>query len=1268
MESGFLSVRNQYPSVSGVTVRNGGSFELELGGAGANTVDRFPGSAALTLGGPGGGGVIYNTAAAAPTVHSQVFSGVTLGGGANEIRAVIGGTAPNFQDMTYNLGTITPGTNATLNLARSAATGTGNFILANPNGPNGIIGPWLTFNSADWAISSAGLAGAFAAYTANTWGAGLHTNVTAHGSLTNATTGTLRFNTGNAVRLSLTGTNVIESGGIISQQGAPVITGGTLTSGSASGDLYLHAGGGGSTGLLVESVIADGAAAPLRLTKSLFGTVTLAADNTYTGGTTHGAGLLVIGAPVFGGGSTGSVAGPISLGNLSVTVGQYLPNGFLAINRAGTYTLPNAVNPAVNAGGMLEQWSTGNLVINQAMKIGGLRPYAGTITLDFAAPGAPASELIDGHFTTGGVTVPTARLTARSGTLTVRGKGGAATVQSFALTDCFGASTLHLQPGAAGGTVTLALGAQNRGVNSADGGGVFFLNAGAGTRFTTTDSGISATNPLLAPRHGIPYLVIGGNDWAARDAAAPDIVPGAILPGFYTPLSSLSPNTNADYDAPATLTADTAYNSLRFNLDGGTLTTNAALQPGGILVTPAAGSTTLIDGGGFLRANSVGATGTATDARDLVIVQNNPSGKLRIAVPVNNFDANNRTELTKAGPGELELTGVSTYTGRTFIGGGITRFSGGAAAGSTAVRTGSLLMRSGEVILQDNAGFTTGAFCSVGQRVGEEATLTLRDNAIFDIAADFNIGDVNGRGTLNLADNANLRTRSWFIGKAGFAVGIVNQTGGTVVQSNTSAGDWNLGGNTAGDPAATGIYNLSGGLFDAGPRNYQIGRFGIGTMNVSGGTAQGTAFQVIGRFGTGVGTLNLSGGLYDAVPQGIGALYFIVGENGRATLNVSGTGILRARNLSLAHNGGTGLVVQTGGLVETTDFAAPSATIPGGVVFGQTAAPGLVLPDYSASYHLKGGTLRTFGMGENTAITTPIASSFRFDGGTLQATAGNPVFIGNVDNVIVEDGGAVIDSNTFDVTVLRPLIHDPSPGAAPDGGLTKLGDGTLTLAEANTYTGDTRVFTGTLALNTASLADTADVRLSPAGALTLTFAGTDTVNRFWIDGTARAAGTWGSLTSTATHKTGRITGDGILLVTQGPSAASGYSAWAALPVNGLTPGVNDGQNQDPDGDTIPNLMEFVLDGNPSIGDTSILPVTTVQPTTVTVAFKRRDDSESVTTLTVQNSPDLLSWTGPVDGQTTTVTENGAAADDILVTIPRGASTRLYTRLKVISIP
>jgi autotransporter-associated beta strand protein len=90
--------------------------------------------------------------------------------------------------------------------------------------------------------------------------------------------------------------------------------------------------------------------------------------------------------------------------------------------------------------------------------------------------------------------------------------------------------------------------------------------------------------------------------------------------------------------------------------------------------------------------------------------------------------------------------------------------------------------------------------------------------------------------------------------------------------------------------------------------------------------------------------------------------------------------------------------------------------------------------------------------------------TFNFNGGTLKATGATTAFFNlgtGSTTANVRDGGAVIDSNTFDVTVAQPLVHSNIGGDnAIDGGLTKNGTGTLTLSGANTYTGNTTINAG----------------------------------------------------------------------------------------------------------------------------------------------------------------------------------------------------------------
>ncbi|HEX7651930.1 MAG TPA: autotransporter-associated beta strand repeat-containing protein, partial [Verrucomicrobiae bacterium] len=95
---------------------------------------------------------------------------------------------------------------------------------------------------------------------------------------------------------------------------------------------------------------------------------------------------------------------------------------------------------------------------------------------------------------------------------------------------------------------------------------------------------------------------------------------------------------------------------------------------------------------------------------------------------------------------------------------------------------------------------------------------------------------------------------------------------------------------------------------------------------------------------------------------------------------------------------------------------------------------------------------------------TPANSEAHFLGGTLTAIANEPAFIANLTAAYMEDGGLTIDTTNYTVTVTQPLL------AAGNGGLTKVGSGTLTLSGADTYTGDTLVNAGKLILGPAHAA------------------------------------------------------------------------------------------------------------------------------------------------------------------------------------------------------
>jgi autotransporter-associated beta strand protein len=213
---------------------------------------------------------------------------------------------------------------------------------------------------------------------------------------------------------------------------------------------------------------------------------------------------------------------------------------------------------------------------------------------------------------------------------------------------------------------------------------------------------------------------------------------------------------------------------------------------------------------------------------------------------------------------------------------------------------------------------------------------------------------------------------------------------------------------------------------------------------------------------------------------------------------------------------------------------------------------------------------------------------------------------------------------------------------------------------ANTTAGTTydTVATNTLAIGAGTL-DFADFQFTNTGALA---AGSYTL----ISSTAAITGTLGgTLSGTIGSFNGTLSISGNNLILTVTAGGSPYTTWAGgFPGFTPTTGTLDFEN-----DGIQNLLEFVLGGNPTTNDSpSIRPTVNASGSDLVVTFNRTDLSETQpVTVKVQTSPDLVTWTdfatiGATDGSGYTVAENAAAADTIVVTIPKAAATKKFARV------
>jgi autotransporter-associated beta strand protein len=261
---------------------------------------------------------------------------------------------------------------------------------------------------------------------------------------------------------------------------------------------------------------------------------------------------------------------------------------------------------------------------------------------------------------------------------------------------------------------------------------------------------------------------------------------------------------------------------------------------------------------------------------------------------------------------------------------------------------------------------------------------------------------------------------------------------------------------------------------------------------------------------------------------------------------------------------------------------------------------------------------------------------------TLRWATGNTQDISTGGELHISDWvTATLDTNGNDVTLASPI----SVGASASGSLVKTGAGTLTLAAANTYVGDTTINQGTLELPAGSQLK---FKVSDGSANIVTGAGTANFNGdFVIDTTAvtgNAGGIWmlvnrPSLSGESFGATFNIVGfddaddDGIWTMTDSKGSwsfneefgeltldvGSDYDGWVS------DNGVVGAEADDDDNDGLTNFEEYAFGLDPT-GGSSVNPITSpLNKDAKTFSYQRRDNGLTGLTYTVWYSTDLSTW-------------------------------------------
>ena len=637
----------------------------------------------------------------------------------------------------------------------------------------------------------------------------------------------------------------------------------------------------------------------------------------------------------------------------------------------------------------------------------------GTLVLDFANLATPTDMINSASV-----------LNLGGGTLSLLGKSAGATSQTFASTGLnAGRAIIALNRGT-GTSTTVNLGVLNRALGSsitfqpttAWAGGVNGTTAGvASTTEILNITSVAGTGGAIAlPGSGFSYIganvfygVVGVTPRYAAVLPSGQIVGGPAGTPFVT--TGSFPTTVHTF-APAGTTALT-----------GALSTYAILGNGGsatpTLSLPSFNLTT----NGYLGINptaqTISATGTGSiiiGAQNEFVVNLSNTGGLVISAPITG--AAGAVTNASAGTGVLTLSGANTYTGGTFFSGGTTAITGDGNLGAVpgAATAGKLTFNGGTLIIAPTAAL------------------------VLNVNRGIALGASGGTITSTATAAANSVTYT----------GIIAGVGGVTFNTTNANGSFGIGGvNTF-----TGGATLNG-LGTVIPQNNAA--FGVGGVLTLNGSQMRAA--VAGNISIGNPVNIAANTTFPAVatekslifvgPASLSGTRTLTSAVGSTVAGVSvqfNNGISESTALSGLTKAGAGEIVLGG----VNTFTGPTSITAGRLTYTKTFALYGSNPASWTDTNITVGNLSTLnlrvgGLNEFTAANVAAISAL----GTATGGFLNGSFIG-------------LDTTAGNFTYNNVLAN--TNGGANSIGLMKLGANSLTLTNANTYTGTTFIGGGTL--------------------------------------------------------------------------------------------------------------------------------------------------------------------------------------------------------------
>lgn len=859
--------------------------------------------------------------------------------------------------------------------------------------------------------------------------------------------------------------------------------------------------------LTVGGVVGGGFA----LNKDGSGQLTLNGANTFSGGLTVNSGTVVLGN------NTAAGSGAISINSAGV------------LNISGR-TLANTISGS----GTLESSTSGSATLN-----GSLSAFSGTINAAASSGGTNKVNINNGstssssataNVVSGGTLYVSGSGTNWAGITNVSGVGngeglGALRVETTVSGNVNLTGNTSIGSSSTAGTISGSVGDGGSGFSITKTGGqtLSLTNANTYSGTTTVSQGtLSLTGS--GTLSNTSEVVVSGGTFSVGDTAASSnkISTSAGLtlggPGGGGTFTLVAPSSGTTTQTFASLTVNPGNHTINNTNGAGTLTFNGI-----------AGSGYHRNGGGILNftVNTAGFGNAPTAVGGSSVTSSGtPSNDILIGAILAG------TNFVQAGAGNLANANYSNNSFGPGLNSNLTASASTGAANTQSLRftgtqtltlTGTTTVDSGGLL---NGGTGTSVITAGTLQAVAGQNLWVFGNSGNNLTISSTIADNGGSGlekfggnTLNLTGSNTFSGQVWLSGGI-LTLGHTNALGTGTANLNF-AGSATLQANTNGLSIGRTIVLHTGqnATFNTNGRD----------MTISGGITSSTPNAAFGATmtKTGAGKLILSGTNMFTTPINInnsaGEIEFtgantLTGNLGTAGATTAGNGIFTFSGNSTFNLPGDWNFGTTSGNFVTMNIRDNAAITLGARLFLGKATNGTAVGNQT------GGTLTTNQLDLNNDNFTGTSNVYNLDGGALQTPSvvlggggvlnlngGTLRATGNagswltqatstVGTVVVKAGGAIIDTQTFNVTATAsvPLQHDSALGSSPDGGLTKLGSGTLTLSGLNTYTGPTNISAGTITAGIAqsgasgSLGNNSAVTLANTSGAGLNLAGFNT--------------------------------------------------------------------------------------------------------------------------------------------------------------------------------